>query len=581
MERARRSPSLFSIFAAALSAATLLPLVATLSLWSFVYEGNATRSLGLAQISGALDGMAAFLESSFPTVDLEEDREALAKARRLLNGPIASIRVGPSEPAAAAAALSAFLGTDELRCEAEEMTERGGRKVGKRNGDGTWTLSDQGWVARAAAAWDGATEEGRRRLANGRVFVRAERDISKAVLRVGREGYVWAITAALAPDLPCYEFFHPQIESVDVSGLFNESGERVGAEIAGLRGLLGTARASETIRYDYAWKNPGDVRERRKIVLLRYLERQRIVACAGLYEDEYFLPARTAQRLFIAMVLAIGCITLGLSLGIILRINRSLRDLTRFSASAGAAGPSGSGAIEPFRSGIRELDVLSRTMVDMEGQILSRQRAMERELGEKNALLREVHHRVKNNLAVLASMVSLQTSRTDSPEARAALERVEGRVSSMAIAYQQLVESDEFASIPFDEYLRSLLTYYQSSGGPGRAPVARSEFLEPCRIGLEAAVPLGLAAQELISNAYAHGAPAGGGAAVAVRLAKDGRRAVLEVADNGGGLAEGYEERTGLLLVRALAEQMGAEFSLESPAAPLGGTRASFAFGVE
>jgi len=53
------------------------------------------------------------------------------------------------------------------------------------------------------------------------------------------------------------------------------------------------------------------------------------------------------------------------------------------------------------------------------------------------------------------------------------------------------------------------------------------------------------------------------------------------VADNGGGLAEGYEERTGLLLVRALAEQMGAEFSLESPAAPLGGTRASFAFGVE
>lgn len=578
MERARRSPSIFSIFAAALAAATVLPLVATLTLWRFVYEGNATRSLGLAQITDAIDGMAAFLESSFSPTDLAEDRESLARARRLLTGPIASVRVGASEPGEAGAALAAFLGTGELGCAGGAILDREGRAVGARNEDGTWTLSEPGWVARAAGAWDGAAEAERRRLANGRVFVRVERDVSKAVLRVGREGYVWAITAALDPALPSYEFFHPEIEAVDVSGLSNARGERIGAEIARLRGFLGTARASETIRYDYSWKNPGDSRERKKIVLMRYLAGQRIVACAGLYEDEYFLPARTAQRLFIAMVLVIGGITIGLSLVIIRRINRSLRNLTRFSESAGAADGR---AREPPRSGIRELDVLSRTMVDMEGQVLSRQRALEREIEEKSALLREVHHRVKNNLSVLASMVSLQKARTDSADARAALERVEGRVSSMALAYQQLVESGEFARIPFDEYLRSLLSYYQGSGGPGRAPVARSELLEPCPIRLEAAVPLGLVAQELVSNAYAHGAPAGREAVIEVRLAKDGGRAALEVADNGEGLGDRYEERTGLLLVRALAEQLGAEFSLESPAAPLGGTRARFAFVLE
>jgi two-component sensor histidine kinase len=88
-------------------------------------------------------------------------------------------------------------------------------------------------------------------------------------------------------------------------------------------------------------------------------------------------------------------------------------------------------------------------------------------------------------------------------------------------------------------------------------------------------------AQELVANAYAHGAPAGREAAIEVRLTKDGGRAALEVADNGDGLGDRYEERTGLLLVRALAEQLGAEFSIESPAAPLGGTRARFVFGLE
>ncbi|MBL8966745.1 MAG: hypothetical protein JNG85_07025 [Spirochaetaceae bacterium] len=582
MERARRSPGIFSYFAAALAVATLLPLVATLTLWRFAYQGNATRSLGLAQIRGALDGFSALLETDPFAAPLLENREALAQARRLLNGPIRSLRVGASGEGEARAALRSFFGTEELDCAGGSILDSEGRAVGARNADGTWSLVDPPWAARAAALWDAATEEERRRLANAPVFIRAERDIARSVIRVGRAGYVWAITEAPKPDTPAFELFHPEIEAVDVSGLVNSAGERIGVEISRLRGLLGTARESETIRFDYSWKNPGDSRERRKIVLLRHLPSQRIILCAGLYEDEYFLPAQAAQYLFIFMVLAIGAISTALSLGIILRINRSLRDLTLFSESAGS---SGARSREPPRSGIREIDVLARTMVEMEGQILSRQGALEREVAEKNALLREVHHRVKNNLSVLASMVSLQMERTDSAEAREALERMEGRVASMAMAYQQLVESGEYARIPFDEYLRSLLSYYQSSVAPGRPPVARSESLEPCAIGLDSAVPLGIVAQELVANAYAHGLPAGRlpgrEPAISVTLSREGGRVVLEVADNGEGLAADAEERTGLLLVRALAAQLGAVFSLDSPSPPLGGTRARFALELQ
>ncbi len=577
MERARRSPGIFSFFAAALAMATLLPLVATMTLWRFVYQGNATRSLGLAQIRSALDGFAALLDTEPFTAPIIENREALARAKRLLNGPIRSLRVGASSEAKARAALRAFGGTAGLDCVGDSILDPEGRVVGARNADGTWSLLDPPWVARAGALWDAASEEERRRLANAPVYLRAERDISRSVIRVGQAGYVWAITAAPVPDQAAYELFHPEIEAVDVGALANAAGERVGAEIARLRGFLGTARESETVRYDYAWKNPGDSRERKKIVLLRYLADQGMVLCAGLYEDEYFLPAQTAQYLFILMVLAIGAISVSLSLGIILRINRSLRDLTLFSESTATTGAK---SREPLRSGIREIDVLARTMVEMEGQILSRQGALEREVEEKNALLREVHHRVKNNLSVLASMVSLQMERTDSAAAREALERMEGRVASMAMAYQQLVDSGEYARIPFDEYLRSLLSYYQSSVAPGRPTVARRESLEPCAIGLEAAVPLGIVAQELVANAYAHGRPAGPSAGrapeISVSLAREGGRVVLEVADNGEGLAADSEERTGLLLVRALAAQLGAVFSLESPSPPLGGTRARF-----
>jgi len=557
-----------------MTAATLLPLAATLLLWRFVYSADATTSLGLSQIRDALDGTAALLESYPPVASLIRDSSSFAQVRRLVNGPIASLRLGDAGPAEVEAALASFLGQAALKASGDAIADASGARVGSRKADGTWSLDEPGWVARCAALWDGASEEERRRLANAPVYIRAERDITKAVLRVGRAGYIWAITSGYAPGKPAFELLHPQIEAVDVEELANAAGERIGVEISRLRGLLGTERENELVRYDYAWKNPGDRGERRKITLLRYLPDSGIVVCAGLYEDEYFLPAQAASLFFVAMVLAIGAITIALLLGILRRVNGALAELTRFSESTAAAlGP----VSEPPRSGIRELDILAAAMVGMEGQILARQGALEVEIEEKNALLQEVHHRVKNNLSVLASIVSLQLDEAEGEDVRAVLSRTRGRIASMAQAYQQLVESGEYSRIPFDEYLRDLLAYYQCSVGPGRPRVARSERLEPCRLRMELAVPLGLIAQELVANAYEHGASSLREPAIEVSLLLEGDSAIIEVADNGEGVPEGAAERTGLLLVRLLSAQIGAELSILAHGGPLGGARARVA----
>lgn len=570
MSRARGGSgrSLATVFAAAMATATLLPLVATLTLWRFVYSGNATRSLGLSQIRDALAGTVALLGTYPPVPELMRDSLAFARLRRLVNGPIASIRVGSAGPAEVEAALAAFLGQAAPKASGEFIADASGARVGERNADGSWTISEPAWVARCAARWDAASEEDRRRLANAAVFIRVERDITKAVLRVGKAGYVWAITSGYAPGKPAYELLHPQIEAVEVGDLANARGERIGVEISRLRGLIGTARANELVRYDYAWKNPGDPGERKKITLLSYIPGSEIVICAGLYEDEYFLPAQAASILFVAMVLAIGAITIALLLGILRRVNGSLAELTRFSETTAAALDRAS---EPPRSGIRELDALASAMVEMEGQILARQRALAREVEEKNALLMEVHHRVKNNLSVLASIVSLQLDEAEGEEAKAALSRTRGRVASMAQAYQQLVESGEYARIPFDEYLRDLLAYYQCGVAPGMPRVARAERLDPCPVRIEAAVPLGLIAQELVANAYEHGASPSREPEIAVSLVREGDSMTLEVADNGEGMAEEAVERTGLLLVRILSEQIGAELSILPHGGPAGG----------
>lgn len=560
--------NLFGALSVALVAATIVPLFATLLFWRFEYSGSSTEALGLQQIRTALDGSTELLSLYAPSGHPSADSVSLARLKRILNGPVTHIKIGTSSVAEAILALSAVLPDVKPVFSGDSILDEEGTDSGRKLPDGSWIISNVAWVDAIAGAWDALDEEGRRELANQSVHIRVVRDGSKAAIRVGSSGYIWAITAAKDSSERSWELFHPQIEAVEVSELVNAKGERIGAEIAGMRGRLHSGEWNKVMRYDYFWKNPEDDRDRKKIVLMRYIESWDVVLCSGLYEDEYYLPARAAESMFIVLVMLIAGITLVLSFLVAYKINAALETLARFSRLTSDA----DGTVHSLkRTGIREIDSLGASMSEMEDNILQRERALQKELDEKNVLVEEVHHRVKNNLAVLAGIINMQKLQSVGEEARMMLDILYSRVNSMAFVYQQLMGSSEYSCLPFDDFIRGVISYHQSSGVSVLRDIERIERLDPVVVDLETAVPLGLIVNEAISNMYRHGLPSDGKAVIVIDLHSSDDHITLAFSDNGDGSPDGYEDGTGFLLIRALSSQLNAELTIESPIDGTGG----------
>lgn len=571
ISKKRSGIGIFSVLAAALAGATLIPFAATLLLWRFAYAGNAQWALGLAQIRTALDGAAQLFLTEGDFVGVEPPPETVARLKLLLNGPIVKLRIGPSTDAEASAALSSLVPGHALSLSSGVVRDANGIVCGAVLPDGSWNLDGAPIVGEFGRVWDSHSESGRRGLANGNPSVQVVRDSAKAVIRVGSSGYIWAISAAPSAGERSFEVYHPQIEAVEVTRLTNSRGDAIGANIASMLGRLAASADPGVVRYDYTWRNPEDSRERKKMVLMRYLDRWDLVLCAGLYEDEYFQPAQAAQAMFFLMVALIGSASLAAAFLFARRISGALESLASFSR---AAAEGGNAPPAPALSGILELDSLGASLRDMDERILHREAALRKELEDKRALVEEVHHRVKNNLAVMAGIISLQASSSESPEARAVLEILHTRINSMALVYQQLISADEFASLPFDEYVRGLLAFHHGAlRGNGRT-VVRDERIEAVRVPLGIAVPLGLAVNELISNAFRHGAAEDRPHSIRVDLIRESDVLRFSIRDNGPGMEDRAVEKTGLLLVRALSSQIKAEFRLESPDGPSEGTQA-------
>ncbi|HEY6185637.1 MAG TPA: sensor histidine kinase [Terriglobales bacterium] len=185
----------------------------------------------------------------------------------------------------------------------------------------------------------------------------------------------------------------------------------------------------------------------------------------------------------------------------------------------------------------------------------------------KEALLREVHHRVKNNLAVICSLFYLQSTHTKDEQTADIFRDMENRVHSMALVHESLYGSENLARIDFAEYAQTLAKDIFLSYGSPSVPVRLQSEMEPVIMGADLAVPCGLILHELISNALKHGFPssAGGEIKVTLRSGSDGK-CTLCVEDNGVGIPADLEVSTskslGLRLVRSLTQQIRGTFQL-------------------
>ena len=207
--------------------------------------------------------------------------------------------------------------------------------------------------------------------------------------------------------------------------------------------------------------------------------------------------------------------------------------------------------------GVIGLSTISRDISDRK----SIETAMQVSLREKDVLLREIHHRVKNNLQMIASLLHLQSARMTSDEVRRAFDESEDRIQSMALVHQLLYKSRQLASIDFSSYLSSLVDRLAQSFGVARDRIEFDVSAGDTRLDIDTAILLGLMVNELVSNALKHAFPGDRPGRVDVSLSRaDDGELVLTVADDGIGLPPATRLDTarslGLQIVDTLAAQL-------------------------
>jgi PAS domain S-box-containing protein len=184
-------------------------------------------------------------------------------------------------------------------------------------------------------------------------------------------------------------------------------------------------------------------------------------------------------------------------------------------------------------------------------------------LDEKKLLLKEVHHRIRNNMNVAAAILSVQAARLSDSMAAQALEDARNRILSMMLVYDRLYHSEDFRSTPANTYLSQLLEEIAVQFEMA-SYVTIQRQIDDIWMDYSVLVPLGIIINELISNAFKHAFGSGVSGHIMVRMDRTGDgRAVLEVADDGPGLTEGFDINTatgfGFFLVRSFASQIAGQ----------------------
>ncbi|HJZ11747.1 MAG TPA: sensor histidine kinase, partial [Acidobacteriota bacterium] len=194
------------------------------------------------------------------------------------------------------------------------------------------------------------------------------------------------------------------------------------------------------------------------------------------------------------------------------------------------------------------------------------QQTIQMQLNDKEALLREVHHRVKNNLQVISSLLSMQASQAD-PHTADLLRDSMNRVRSMAVLHERLYAAENLSHIDLAVYFKELVNDIEKSYEPVKGgQITIKCFCDPVFVSIEKAIPCGLLVNEMITNAFKHAFPDSQGE-IGLKLTRKNSKVSLDVFDTGVGLPETRDledpKSTGLRLISILAKQLGAHLSIE------------------
>lgn len=202
-----------------------------------------------------------------------------------------------------------------------------------------------------------------------------------------------------------------------------------------------------------------------------------------------------------------------------------------------------------------EIRGLARTLDELAGSIVIRDAALTASLAEKDALMREIHHRVKNNLQIISSLLSMQQRTLTDPASRAALGDTRQRISALALIYRTLYQSHDLRHADARIFLTELVAQLVASETGREHVVTSSVEADSLVVDPDKLAPLALWLVEAVTNAQKH-AFVGRGGDLKVRFSVQGETSVLEIQDDGPGVSETFRPGVGRTLMGAFARQL-------------------------
>lgn len=196
---------------------------------------------------------------------------------------------------------------------------------------------------------------------------------------------------------------------------------------------------------------------------------------------------------------------------------------------------------------------------------------LKRSIGDKEVLLQEVHHRVKNNMQIFSSILNLEADRIEDSSIKELIAKSQNRIRAMSLIHEKLYHAEEVSRVNLGDYTESLCREIINFTAAGRSARPLLDFsVEELYTNIDFAIPFGLIVSELLMNAHKHAFEGIGNPRISVVLTKQSGSLVLEIRDNGIGFPEGFNIKKpgslGLELLRSLIEQLAGTVKLHSGA---------------
>ncbi len=220
---------------------------------------------------------------------------------------------------------------------------------------------------------------------------------------------------------------------------------------------------------------------------------------------------------------------------------------------------------------LEDLALEKSRLEETQKEVLKSEEALRSSLREKETLLREIHHRVKNNLQVIASLLRLQSRYLRDEHARTFFDESQSRVHSISLVHEMLYQAGDLARVDFGEYLRTLTKHLVDGWRGTASSIDVRVEASGVQLAVDTAIPCGLIVTELLTNALKHAFPKRASGTIQVKANQtSGGRVTFTVQDNGVGLPANFDlHRSGSLeleLVATLVRQLRAEIAIRSDA---------------